>query len=118
MAFDYEASRATATRLIEAFGKGATLRQPGARTGPEWDSAPGTPIDVEIEVVDLNIAEKDRGASLAITTSRELLIAAKDGVRPAKADKVVIDGTEHEIEESWPFAPGPVTVFYQARLKS
>lgn len=114
MTFDYAASKATAERLISRFGQDATLRQI-TESGDAW--APTlTETDTTVKVVDLNRRERDASGTLVGVTRRTLYVSASAGVTPAKGDKVVIGGTEHEIDEVRPLAPGGTVVMHEVDL--
>lgn len=113
MTYDYARAKATAERLIARFGQDATLRQI-TQSGDAW--APTlTETDTTVKVVDLNIAQRD-GAGLVGETRRTLYVSTSAGVTPEKGDKVVIGGTEHEIGEVRPLAPGGTNVMFEADL--
>lgn len=114
MTFDYARAAATATRLIARFGQSATLRQI-TTSGDEW--APTTAeTDTTITAVDLNQRVRDASGTLVGQTMRTLYVSTAADVTPAKADKVVIGGTEHEISEVRELNPGGTAVMYEVDL--
>lgn len=114
MAFDYTRAKATAERLIDRFGQDVTLRQTTS-SGDPW--APTlTETDTTVKVVDLNRRERDASGTLVGVTRRTLYVSTSAGVTPAKGDKMVIGGTEHEIDEVRPLAPGGTNVMFEADL--
>ena len=116
MTFDYARPRATAERLIARFGRTATLRKPGAVTGPANDPTYGAPTDTTITCVDLEQRVRD-GATLTDITRRTLIVSTSAGVTPSEGDTVVIDGGEHEALEVRTLAPGGVTVMWEVDIQ-
>lgn len=116
MAFDYSRAAATAQRLISRFGQSATLRQV-TDGGDAWNPNP-TETDTTIPCVDLNREVRDPSGTLTGETRRTLYISTSAGVTPAKGDKVVIGGAEHEIAEVRTLAPGGTTVMHEVDLIS
>lgn len=114
MTFDYARSKATAERLIARFGGEATLRK---RTSSGPDYAPTlTLTEHTITAVDLNQRLRDAGGALVGQSLRTLYVSTAAGVTPEKGDKVVIDGSEHEIAEVRTLAPGGTTVMWECDL--
>jgi hypothetical protein len=116
MTFNYARAKATAERLIANFGQTATLRQI-SKGGDEW--APSlTETDTSVTVVDLNREVRDAAGTLTGQTKRTLYVSTAAGVTPAKGDKVVIGGTEHEIDVVRTLAPGGTTLMWECELVS
>lgn len=114
MTFDYARAAQTAQRLITRFGQTATLRQV-SKGGDDW--APSlTETDTSVTVVDLNREVRDATGTLTGQTKRTLYVSTSAGVTPAKGDKVVIGGTEHEIEAVRTLSPGGTTVMWEVDL--
>lgn len=119
MSFDYGMTRATATRLIQRFGQRAVLRRP-AESGAPWNPT-RTPTDVDITAVDLDEEVRDRSGALVGQTQRRLLVSARVGVTPTKADTVSIparSATFHQVSEVRPLAPGGSVLMWTLDLVS
>ena len=114
MTFDYARSAQTAQRLIARFGQSATLRQI-TNSGTEY-APTQTETDTAITVVDLNQKVRDASGTLVGQSMRTLYVSTSAGVTPAKGDKVVIGGTEHEIAQVRALAPGGVNVMWECDL--
>ena len=111
--FDYSKLKTTAETLLTKFGQSATLRQQTAY-GDDW--APQmVEADTTITVVDDNIMTRDADG-LVGRTRRTLYISTAAGVTPAKGDKVVVGGTEHEIGEVRTVSPGGTACLFEADL--
>jgi len=114
LGFDYAKAKATAERLIAKFGQSATLRQ-YTTSGDPWNPTLA-PTDTTITAVDLNERVRDASGSLVGETVRTLIVSTSAGVVPAKADKVVIGGSAHDIDEVRPLSPGGTALLYEVDL--
>lgn len=132
MAFDYTKPRTTADRLIGKFGATMALRRPGVATGPGYNPTLGAPTFHTIVAVDLNEKRLDAKGTMVIATTRTLLVRTKEGVVPAKGDRVKVDGAAAflssgsksdttfgpgiEVVEVRPLAPGGANVLFEVDL--
>lgn len=117
---NYNRARATADRLITKNGKPATLRvvHPDQEQTDNWDPQPDTPTDYPIKVVELDYTLRERESTLVLQGDKKLLVAVGTlPVEPSSADSVVLNGREYTIINVSPFAPGPVTVFYEMQVR-
>lgn len=112
--FDYSKLKTTAETLLTKFGQSATLRQQTAY-GDAW-TPQMVEADTTITVVDHNIMTRDDAGGLVGRTRRTLYISTAAGVTPAKGDKVVVGGTEHEIGEVRTVSPGGTVCLFEADL--
>lgn len=114
MTFNYARAATTATRLISRCGQSATLRRI-TNSGTEW-APTQSETDTTITVVDLEREVRDASGTLTGQSMRTLYVSTSANVTPAKGDKVVIGGVEHEIDAVRTLAPGGVNVMWECDL--
>lgn len=115
MVFDYARSQATAARLVANFGAPASLIKV-VSSGTEFAPTRTKADPVTVNVVDLDITKRDTAGSLVGESRRTLYMEAGAGVVPAKGDKIVVKGVEHEIDSADPLTPASTDVFYTITL--
>jgi hypothetical protein len=110
--FDYSGLVATARRLIEKFGRTATLRRK-AKSGTAWDpTISTTDYTIKIVVIDDKMAEA-RGTLVTIPGKTVYVSTEGLSVVPAVADQLVIDGTTYAIQRVLALNPGGTTLLYE-----
>src|SRR3954454_20882687 len=97
--FDYSRAKATAERLIKKYGQEATLRKAGVPTGDPWRPVEGSTTDYKVQVVLTDYTDQDRDGTLIQQTDKKALIV---GHEPGDADKLILNGKEHEIVRVMP----------------
>lgn len=108
-----------AERLIRENGKQATLIQPGAPTGPEWDPQPGPDIETEVMMVETDWRQFHRVETLVQVGDKFGIISTEAGVTPKmELHDIRIDGKRYQFVDIRPLKPGPVTMLwkFQARV--
>lgn len=116
MAFDYSGLLATSNRLIESFGKSATLIKPGTATGPDYDPQPGEPVESSITLVEVDWKQMYRSETLVQTGDKFWLVSA-DGDEPTLEDKISLSGTEYQLVNIEPLKPGPTLMMYTVHAR-
>lgn len=114
-AFDYSRAKATAERLIARFGKSGSIRR-RTSTGDEWDPTRTlTDYDATLVVIDYSLSERS-GTLIGATDRKVLISTAGLTITPTNADKLVVDGDEHEIVRIVPLEPGATVVMWEAQV--
>lgn len=125
--FDYARLRATADRLIDRFGKPATLtrkvRAAPSEGGPryEWDEpSEGEPdaVPIPITVVEDKATtrySRDDAGALIPRSVRVLMITAS-GEAPRMGDTITLADGPHEIARLAPLEPGDTVLLYEVEI--
>lgn len=114
MTFNYGPLKSTAERLVDNFGRAATLRQV-ADSGTAY-APTRTATDTTVRAVDLNLRIGDRAGTSTGQTRRTLYVSTAAGVTPRKRDKIQVGGVWHEIDEVMPLEPGGVVLMWEVLL--
>jgi len=125
MAFDYSSLAATATRLIEKFGRSVTLTKKGSTSttaGKPWQG--GTAVDSTSTSIKA-VADQTASATLADAfredtrvKSSDTLIIIDGAVEPEEGDKLV-DGTQtYEIVSTRSLKPGDTALAYFVAMRA
>lgn len=110
--FDYSGLVATAQRLIDKFGRTATLRRK-AKSGNAWDpTVTNTDHTVKIVVLDDKFAEA-RGTLVTIPGKTVYVSTEGLSVVPIVADQLIIDSTTYAVQRVMPLNPGGTTLLYE-----
>lgn len=119
--FDYARLRGTADRLIDRFGKPATLTRTTRSEEPqyEWDG----PADITAQPLPITVVEdkattrysRDDGGALIPRSVRVLVIAAS-GEAPRMGDTINLADGPHEIARLAPLQPGDTVLLYEVEI--
>lgn len=115
MSYDYDPMVALAIRMIDRFGRDATLNQM-TNTGTDW-APTRTKTTQQVRAVDVEHHVRDQSGTNVGIVARKLYIAPATGLKPAKGDTITIGSDTHEIEDVMELAPGGVTVLWELDLK-
>ncbi len=117
MVFDYSGLAATASDLLEQFGKASvSIRAtPVTSTDPAAGTvALGSPVDTAVNAVEVAYNERYQpGATIKESDRMYALDAAPD-----IADQLIIDSEEWEIVQVWPKKPGDTLVAAFAQVRA
>lgn len=101
----------TARRLIDSYGKGASL----VRTTTGWP--PHNPTTTEAthdcRLVETGYSLTNRNATLIQVGDKVGIISTDLDVVPRLADKLVIDGIRHNLIDLQPLNPGGTVLLYE-----
>lgn len=113
--FDYSRSVATANRLIDKFGQAGAIRRT-TMGGDPWEPTP-TDTDYPCTLVVMNFSLHERESTLIGATDKRVYIATEGvEIEPTNSDKIVVDGTAHEIVRISPLNPGGTVVYWEAQV--
>lgn len=115
MAENWTAIAAEIAEAIASVGFTATLRQPGAVTGPDYDPTIGADTETAITVIDDQIRRRDAGGTVTETV-RVLTMSAE--VVPVKGQIVVVRGETLRIGKVMPLAPGGVDLLFDCEVEA
>lgn len=115
-AFNYPATAATATRLLERFGAAATIRHP---TGTVYDPATGTmvPAYSDTATTAAVFAYSQRYIDGTLIRQGDQQAYCAPAVAPVQGDRLTWQGTDYEVVAVKPVAPAGVPVLYEAQLR-
>ncbi|MEC3861192.1 hypothetical protein VK792_07845 [Mesobacterium sp. TK19101] len=106
----------TAQRLIGRFGQPATLRKPGAKTGPEWNPTTGEPTDHAVVIALTEYSIEERGsAGLAETDLRAFFDAT---IEPNAADTLLVAGRTFSVKKVGRIYQGADVVCYDVQVSA
>lgn len=119
MAFDYTATRTTASTLIAKFGFSVTFTRPTA--GQTFDPVDGsysggTPTTIVGNGVLTNFTDDETTNELIERGDKRLLFEAGNGA-PEIDDTVVINSVTYRVMDVQTIAPGNVDVIYKVQLR-
>lgn len=114
MAENWSAIAAEIAEAIASVGFAATISQPGAETGPDYDPTIGAATEVPITVIDDQIRRRDAGGAVTETV-RVLTMSA--AVVPVKGQIVTVRGEELRIGKVMPLAPGGVDLLFDVEIE-
>lgn len=114
MAENWAAVAAEVAGAFAEVGFAATLIEPGAETGPEYDPTPGLETEHAVTVLADNIQRRDGNG--VVTQTVQVLTVAANGVTPVKGWHVVARGQRHRIGAVYPLAPGGVDLLFDLEL--
>lgn len=107
----YARAAATATRLIDLYGKPAELvRQ--VRSGPAHAPVV-TPVAHSCRVADIGYSITNRDSTSIQVGDKVGLISPAIAVEPQMSDVLRIDGADYRFVDLQPLNPGGVTVLYE-----
>lgn len=110
--YNYGTLQATAERLIERFGKPATLyRVP--LSGPPHAPVQGTPVEYPCKLVETENTITNRDATLVKTGDKFGLISTDMDSEPMLADSILIGGNRYNFVKVKPLSPGPTTMYHE-----
>lgn len=109
--FDYGRARATATRLIDRFGKPAAILRRTRSGGPDHDPTYTTEAHPCFVVLDRFTAREREGTSIDADDVK--VLASAIDIRITSADLFEVDGKRYDIVEPMPVRPADVTVMWQ-----
>lgn len=119
--FDYTATRATAERLLERFGRSVSLRRTTVSGGDAWNPGGGTATTVNhaaTAVVTEYDAREIDGTLIRREDRRVILSTEGLSVTPATSDKVVVGATVYAIVNVAPLEPGGTVVLYEIQARA
>ena len=113
MGFDYENIRDTvAIPQIAAFGRNATLTQPGVPTGPDYDPTPGTPTVLAVKVVTKRFSAYEKQGTLVQENDVRFIMSTDGDPDPTLKGTLTIDGEVFQVVDLDPLSPGSVVVLW------
>lgn len=116
MSFDYSGLAATASELIEKFGKASVYIRSTAVSSSDpvaGTVTAGTPVNLPVNAVEIDYNEKYQPGATIQATDRMYAIDAQPGLD----DMLIIDDEQWEIVQVWPKKPGDtfIAAFAQVR---
>ncbi len=103
---------------LSEVGTPATLIQPGASTGPEYDPTPGTPVETTGTAVISKFRRSEIDGTLIQTGDLKILLTAQGMPKPSTVDRLRIDGVEYAIVNVESVQPGAVPVLYTLQVRT
>lgn len=114
--FNYPATAATATRLLERFGAAATLKR---QSGTAYDPATGTSTQTYTSYATtaavFDYAQKYIDGTLVKQGDKQAYCAPS--VAPEQGDRFTWDGADYTVVAVKPVAPAGTPVLYEAQLR-
>lgn len=107
----YTRLRATAVRLIDKYGKDATVVVPGAKTGPAHNPTVGAPTNVPCKLVETGEAMTRRNQTLIQLNDRIGIISPEAAV--TQDCKLLLDGEPYNLAGLEPLNPGGLLLLYE-----
>ena len=115
-AFDYAATAATATRLLERFGAAATLkRQTTGTYDPDTGESPVTVTSLATTCAVFAYAQKYIDGTL-IKQGDQLAYCAPTNA-PAQGDVLTWQGRDYQVVAVTPISPAGTPVLYEAQIR-
>lgn len=117
MAFDYSSLKSTAERLIENFGKSATLIQPAE---PDSDADPWDPVGDSkstITLVETGYSLTNRNETL-VQSGDKIWLVSTAGEDVELEDKIKLDSREYSLVDVQPLNPGGTTLLFEVHARS
>lgn len=117
MSFDYPATAATATRLLERFGAAAVI----VRTTPGvYDPATGTatPTTADLPTTAAVFAYDQKYIDSTLIQQGDQLAYCAPAVEPAQGDGFEWQGVTYTVVAVKPTSPAGVPVLYEAQLRA
>lgn len=111
----YVRAHATATRLIDRYGKPAVLVRE-ERTGPPHAPVV-TPVEHPVTLVETGYSLTNRDSTLVQAGDKMGLIST-GGTPPALDDKLRIDGSRYSFVDLQPLNPGGLVLLYEFHCRS
>lgn len=111
----YTRLRDTAARLIDSYGKPATVTR-NTVTGPAHDQSL-TPVEYTITLVETGYELTERDSTLVQTGDKLGVISVGGETEPRKGDKITIDSVVYSFVELQPLNPGGVVVMYSFQAR-
>lgn len=115
MAENWAAIAAEIDAAIASVGFAATLEQPGAQTGPDYDPTFGAATLLPVTVIDDAIRRRDAGGTVTETV-RVLTMSA--AVTPVKGWRVQVREQWLRITQVMPLAPGGVDLLFDVEVEA
>lgn len=115
MAENWSAVAAEIADAIASVGFTATLEEPGAATGPDYDPTFAAPTLRTVTVIDDQIRRRDAGGTVTETV-RVLTMSA--AIVPVKGWRVQVRGQWLRIREVMPLAPGGVDLLFDCEVEA
>lgn len=111
--FDYEAIRdgVVEPALVE-FGQDATLTQPGASTGPEYDPTPGTPVDYDVKVLKTVFTVADKTGGLVQEDDLKFMLSTEGDPLPDLKGTLTVGGVLYQVTKLEPKGPAATILFW------
>ena len=115
-AFNYAATAATATRLLQRFGKACTLKRV---SGTAYDPATGTnvPTYTDVPTTTAVFAYDQKYIDGTIIKQGDQRAYCAPAVAPAQGDRFTWNGATLEVVAVKPVSPAGVPVLYEAQLR-
>lgn len=116
MSFDYAATAATATRLLQRFGAAATLRRLGASA---YDPATGTdaPTYTDLATTAAVFAYDQKYIDGTLIRQGDQLAYLAPTQTPAQGDRLTWQGADFEVVAVKPVSPAGVPVLFEAQIR-
>jgi hypothetical protein len=118
MDFDYEKIRDTvAEPQIAAFGRDATLTQPGTPTGPDYDPTPGTPIVFPVKVVTKRFSMYEKQGALVQENDVRFLMSTDGDPAPDLKGTLTVGSDILQVVDLEALSPGSVSVLWYVHCR-
>jgi len=113
MTFDYASIRDNvAEPQIANFGQAATLSQPGATTGDDWDPTPGTPTTYSVKVLKTSFSFSDRTGTLVREDDFKFIMSTDNDPAPDLKGTLTIGSNVYQVYKLEPLKPGAIVVLW------
>ena len=119
MSFNYAGSQSTADRLIQNFGRSATLnhKTTAPATNP-WDNPTTTTTAYTVQIVVDSYKEFSIDGTTVLTGDRKILLSALGlTVVPTVEDTLTIGGDVWGVVNVKPLSPGATVVLYEIQAR-
>ena len=116
MTFNYAATAATATRLLERFGAACTLKRETEGTyDPATGTAPITVASLATTAAVFAYEQKYIDGTLILQGDQRAYMAP--AVTPRQGDKLTWQGKDYEVVAVKPVSPAGVPVLFEAQIR-
>lgn len=113
--YNYSSLLKTANRLIDRFGRDATLIKPGEPGDDPW-SAASEPSESDIILVEIGYSMTNRDASL-IEAGDKMTLVSSQGLAPELPDKIRLDGEDYQVIDAQPLNPGGTKLLTEVQIR-
>lgn len=116
-AFDYTKPQATASRLLERFGKAGAIRRNQIIGGTPFSPVTG-PVDHACTLAVMRFSSNEIDGTRIRADDLKVYVSTSGlTIEPTTADKIVIDGQAYSIVNATPLKPAGVVVFHQLQCR-
>lgn len=120
---DYNAAKATATRLLSENGRTVQIIAAGTATGPAYDPTPGADIITEVTAVVTGFSTIEIDGTIIRALDKKMLIDADDiqeaidAGGPIEAQKIKDGDITYSIVNVDQIKPGPVDIMHKVQCR-